>query len=340
MTSDITNIRNYANTKLLWISDSQPPPAKPGSTFFTVGIDENFEIHGYSQRIDDDPSTIFTKLPAKMSKYAPALEYWPSYWSMTPEQRGKYLMWLTDVTQPVDMGYVFTYYYGLEKHLVLGNFHEAFREIVKLRRFHQNKSFLQYSKNAMLFACLLKKDVEALLELGEQDQFSGFNSVQLIIAEKLGLDLTAQNVMYAFAEIDPKSKKAIKDDSKLFLSCTEKVLKEENGIGSLPFSTNYSSINLKKNRQIAFSNYAFPNEFRFMDVPDFYCHKEFCNELFRLRGIAYESYKIEKAAARSNLTPEEIELKRITREKKRITTLYDTGKIKKNEFEILMKQFD
>lgn len=339
MASDVANIRNYANSDLLWISDDPPPPAKPGSTLFSIGLDANFEIYGYSQRIDDDPSTIFTKLPAKLSKYSPALDYWPSYWSMTPEQRGTYLMWLSDVTKPVDIGYVFTYYYGLEKHLVLGNFRDAFREIVKLRRFHHNKSFLQYSKNALLFSCLLKKDVEPLLELAEQDQFPGFNSVQLIIAEKLRLDLTAWNVMHAFAEIDPKSKKAIKDDSKLYISCVEKALKDENDFTYLPFSKKYSSFNLKKNRQVAFSNYAFPSEFRFMDIPDFYCHQDFCKELFRLSNIGYGDYKNRRAAARSNLTLEEVEFKRILQDKKRITTLYKTGKIKKNEYEILMKQF-
>ena len=52
----------------------------------------------------------------------PTPDYYPSYAGLSPEQRWVYLNWLTDVSQPVYIGYVFLYYYGLERQLLSGDF--------------------------------------------------------------------------------------------------------------------------------------------------------------------------------------------------------------------------
>ena len=59
--------------------------------------------------------------------------YYPSYKNLKAENRYVYLNWLRDVTAPIPIGYVFIFYYGLERHLLFGKFEQAFDMIVKLR---------------------------------------------------------------------------------------------------------------------------------------------------------------------------------------------------------------
>ena len=55
---------------------------------------------------------------------------------------------------------MFILYYGLERHLLEGDFHSAFNVILKLRDVHKNKSFQSYSGNALILSALLQKKGE------------------------------------------------------------------------------------------------------------------------------------------------------------------------------------
>ena len=130
------------NLDLLYLSDlpkDQIPHIGVGmviNIFFDNGVPKIKE----EEKLD--PSTIFRSLPIdKPSSFnsVEGLPYWPSYAAMYPEQRFVYLTWLHDVTQPIDMGYVFVYYYGLERQLLFGNFEKAFTEIMKLRKFQYSQ---------------------------------------------------------------------------------------------------------------------------------------------------------------------------------------------------------
>lgn len=60
------------------------------------------------------------------------LDYFPTFRKLNPQQRYVYLNWLRDITQPVALGYVFIFYYGLERHLLLGNYERAVDTILQL----------------------------------------------------------------------------------------------------------------------------------------------------------------------------------------------------------------
>lgn len=68
-----------------------------------------------------EPSIIDPTLPVAgpTSCHERLMSYWPSYSSITPEARAAYLNWLsTGKSDPqADIGYVFLYFYGLEKRL-------------------------------------------------------------------------------------------------------------------------------------------------------------------------------------------------------------------------------
>ncbi|MGG5358580.1 MULTISPECIES: TerB N-terminal domain-containing protein [unclassified Enterococcus] len=105
----------------------------------------------------DEPSGISFSLPVKEGA-ADKLNYWPSYSQMTPAQRYNYLNWLKDITQPTDMGNVFTFFYGLERYLMTDKYDEAVKKIIILQKAHKNNSFNYYSNAALIYLALTLKD--------------------------------------------------------------------------------------------------------------------------------------------------------------------------------------
>ena len=137
--------------ELLFISYEKPRGHGFGLQY-TINISDRGGV-ALKREIPDDPSTIYSMLPAAMPsslESVPPLGYFPSYSAMTAEQRGRYLSWLSDVTIQIDIGYVFVYYYGLERHLVGDKFEQAFDEVILLRRHHAHGSFQSYSASALV----------------------------------------------------------------------------------------------------------------------------------------------------------------------------------------------
>lgn len=112
-----------------------------------------------------EPSEIITSLPVKKGEAEP-LSYYPSYYELSPEQRYNYLEFLMDTTSTVDIGYVFVFYYGLEKRIYMDDhLYEAVEMILKLQERHKNRSFLAYSNDALIYAAMMKKDPNIILNI-------------------------------------------------------------------------------------------------------------------------------------------------------------------------------
>jgi hypothetical protein len=115
----------------------------------------------------DEPSLIYTKeaiIPPQDESLVPGPYYFQKYKDLSPEQRWICLWFLANpYNTPVDIGYVFILYYGLEQHLLQGNFDTAFNVILKLRDVHSNKVFQKYSSNALILSSLLKNKGEYVL---------------------------------------------------------------------------------------------------------------------------------------------------------------------------------
>lgn len=102
-----------------------------------------------------DPSLVDLSLRASAAADAPPLPYWPWYAHMTPEQRYVYLKWLASDRKhlPPSDGYLFVYYYGLERRALVDDAdHDLiFAEVQRLRLMHasqsqtRSRSFQNYS---------------------------------------------------------------------------------------------------------------------------------------------------------------------------------------------------
>ena len=105
-----------------------------------------------------EPSLINPRLRASKGASAP-LGYWPNYAGMEPAARFQYLEWLASgACQPIDIGYVFVFFYGLERRLLVDGgsaSEEAPRLLAEIERllslYGSNLSFKNYATSLLEF---------------------------------------------------------------------------------------------------------------------------------------------------------------------------------------------
>ena len=111
-----------------------------------------------------------------------SLGYWPKFISLTAKERGAYLSWLSgnrsDPETP--LGYVFIYFYGLERRITVDSIKQAvndsefkmlFDEILRLKGIYgSSHSFSSYSTRLLEIMCILRPHVVSHLELEKTPQ--------------------------------------------------------------------------------------------------------------------------------------------------------------------------
>ncbi len=102
-----------------------------------------------------DASTIVIGTPVGRAASATPLPYWPSYAGANPDQRAVYLDWMAGgrVDPDVPIGYVFIFFYGLERRVLIDGLDDAAvrEEILRLRSVYAAPSFQRYSAELLVF---------------------------------------------------------------------------------------------------------------------------------------------------------------------------------------------
>ncbi len=278
--------------KLLFISHDKPQGHGFGLQF-TISVTDHGDV-GLKQEAPDDPSTIYSTLPAvdpSSPENVPKLSYFPSYSEMLPEQRGLYLRWLYDVTNEIDIGYVFVYYYGLERHLVYGDFDEAFDEIKLLRKHHDNGSFQSYSASALVHSCLLRKRVDKLQQLYASGDFDYFDNSNLLILHYSKLDILPDMMFQLASRLSGINRRYIKLKPELYKQKINEVLIGKFGKPSYPLSSQFSLDSVEGIPYPIFANISFPPEVRTPRLPNLLHHAPFQSELASIFQEAHEAVK-------------------------------------------------
>lgn len=115
-------------------------------------------IYSGADTNSSEPSLINPRLRASRGTPAP-LGYWPSYSGMEPTARYQYLDWLASgARSPIDIGYVFVFFYGLERRLLIdggmtnGEAPLLLAEIERLLALYDsNRSFKNYASSLIEF---------------------------------------------------------------------------------------------------------------------------------------------------------------------------------------------
>lgn len=291
--------------ELLFVSNGDPGLARDG-----LGITITLNLNGGDPQVTSlapsEPSTIYTRLPVRRPpdpSSVPRPPYYPSYVALTPEQRWVYLSWLGDVSQSVNLGFVFLYYYGLERHLLTGQFEAAFDEILLLRHHHAQGSFPIYSKSALMHSCLARKRPDLLRRLYLEEQVFAVGNAELRLLHEIGVNLSARALVELGYQIDGVNRRYLRDHRPAYEEVLEGILTERYGQPELPFGGRFNIPDVPSRPDLLFANISFPDSVRTPSLPDFLHHRPFRDEVQDLFAATHEKVKAELRSAKQRSRP-------------------------------------
>lgn len=249
-----------------------------------INSDSKYNFHG-------EPSLIWTRLGIKPNSYLEKNPmYYPRYTSLTPEQRFQYLKWLEDITKPTNLSYVFLYYYGLERHLLLGDFDTAISEIKRLVS-TQDPKLKRYINGPILMSIGMRNRLDVLPTL--PFLFEGQDDLTLWIRHMSGHELKAIDIIKLAYQVGFNNRRYIK----MYPETFEKILDtkiqehiEKNGplLGSINVTT------LPTRDFDIFLNTSIPDEASRRKIPDFLRDTKFKTTLFNLLSSTHNQVKTHK----------------------------------------------
>ncbi len=220
--------------------------------------------------------------------------YYPCYYELTPKQRFIYLNWLKDITKPINISYVFIFYYGLERHLLFGEFEKAFNVINILRKYHFNSSFLSYSEDAILIS-IIKRDK---FEYTQKISFSNSNPLLFaLVISKAFKRFNAEDLILLSRNVGFYNQRYIKGDRKKFINELNRLLKEK--YGEEYYNIKDEDIeNYTETFTLAFANYSLEDIYRFEEAPDILSNETIREDIYELLEETHERVKILKREER------------------------------------------
>lgn len=249
-----------------------------------------------------EPSTVFVDEPAVLPEdisSVPRPPYYPRYGALSPYQRGIYLNWLQDPTSAVDPGYLFVYYYGLERQLLLGDFQNAVDEILMLRHYHTNASFQFYSLNALLTACVARNRPDKTMEILSSLCEGIPTNIRLLVTARLGLSLPVDTVARIASLLHKRVNiRYLKSNPLLYKESLAAALVSLYGTDSLPLGWIPPVDMLPTKRQLTFANTSFPEMVRCPSLPSIVDSKEFIERMSSMFDVVHASVKEYLAADR------------------------------------------
>ena len=183
------------------------------------------------KKMCSEPSTIYLDLPTKHVDDYDDPPYFPNYLEFDENLRWHYLyslQYLLEGTQ--DIGYVFLYYYGLERQLLEGDFESAYNMIMRLREAYSNNSFLMYSGRAIVLTCMKKqkmRHLERFITSKRVDHHLGIDVDLYLLSKTIsGMNFTASDIYEYRTSFGYTSKKYAIMYPKMFTEYLEVALTE------------------------------------------------------------------------------------------------------------------
>ena len=152
------------------------------------------------------------------------LDYYPRYESLDSCQKYMFLNWLKNVTQKIELGYLYLYYYALERRLLTNKFENVILEIDRLRKHHHDSNFLYYSTQSIIATCLKNNRLDLISKLETKLNFS----LMFIYAKfELFKKLDSTDIINLAKYVGFRTEKYIKDYPNLFKSKLKEILKHK-----------------------------------------------------------------------------------------------------------------
>lgn len=234
-----------------------------------------------------EPSLVWERLPIKVNQEIEGDKlYYPTYIGLSPRQRYQYLQWLKDITKETNLSYVFLYYYGLERHLILGDYENAFNEILRLIKYHDKGTFRSYSQSSLIISSLYHKRFDLFKGT---DILEGSSNEIFLVKRMMNQDIDAANLIDIASRIGFTNKRYIKMHPVIFEEILNRKIQENNGI------LNHINLDeLKKKEESFFGNTSIPDSVRCIKVPQLITNTLFKKMTKKLLEATHEEIKIKK----------------------------------------------
>ncbi|MCE5314052.1 MAG: TerB N-terminal domain-containing protein [Armatimonadota bacterium] len=292
----------------LSIADSVPPDTLQ-LLWFVDGPLKNYVPVENSTSFDVGPVVVTIKLgpsePSAISMQLPVAtkdvdrnsvadpSYYPTYGSLTPDQKRKYLTWLTNVDREIQIGYVFIYYYGLERHLFFGQVDDAFNMVLRLRRTHLNKSFLHYSESALIASAIFHNRPDLFMRYIETTsgaETPAVSNLYLLAKAALNIPLTPDEIVSISKRVGFTKQRYITGEAELFKSILADLLEGEYGQRSIPLSQ-FPIVELPKTPAIIVANISFSQDQRTLLAPNLLEYVGFQQAIMVILQSAHDTVK-------------------------------------------------
>jgi hypothetical protein len=279
--------------KLLFISNEEPPE---GLGIFTVSIRIDFQngITFDSRTDSTDPSTIFLMSRIRRPKPSEIIEkpgYYPTYLGLSPEQKWYYLSWLENIHSPIDIGYVFIFYYGLERHLLIGDYDSAFETILELRKAHINSSFQAYSKSAIIYSTIIRNRRDRLQYLEKFLSNERWTNEELLIAFSQRESIEANELIRVIACLPECNKSYVNKEPNIYMQQLSYILNDKYGRNAFPVKDCINIKDIPRKKHLCFANISFPDKVRSLEVPSILDYPKVRESIVQAASLAHENTK-------------------------------------------------
>ncbi len=258
----------------------------------------HFSVDGFELKIEygsDEPSLIDLDLTISTEKLEGVENpnYYPSYSKLTSKQRGVYWNFLRNpYSGEFDISYVFILYYGLERHLLQGDYEKAVEVIFSLRDVYDNNSFQTYSGNAIVLTSLLRKRpdyIERLYDRIEKNNRTSISLDMLLLCKVcLHEKLNSAELMKSARDFGFTNTNYIKKYPDIFkkyldelLDVNEILVEKFVGIGELG--------RLKTKKVMMYANYSMPDSC--IEIPSISSDEKLSAEVVKVLNEAHNAVK-------------------------------------------------
>lgn len=309
---------------LVWILDGPNKNYFPETEEKIIKIDENISIK-VSFSFQQEPSAIKYNSSIKKIQNIASVDppgYFPSFETLNPLQRYVYAIYLSNPYRTdLDIGYTFILHYGLERFILTDKYEEAFDVILKLREVHNNRSFKNYSLNALFFCCLIHKRNDLFLKLKNHlDKFEEVSNIYIFSKYVFNENLMPSELIEISRYVDFSNQRYINNNYDLFLETLNELMMDSLGINE--FDLNHYDIRESKDTfQIILANYSLDMDLRLTEFPNIFSNQKLKQDIFNIlqtthnivkakleaeRRLGYELSKNEQAILLSTLTVEQL----------------------------------
>ncbi|WP_040977780.1 TerB N-terminal domain-containing protein [Oceanobacillus jeddahense] len=289
---------------LVWIKNGPKKnyiPASPKNQKFEL---DSFIIT-FSIMNEEEPSLIdLNKTVNKPSKEIDRPPYYPTYETLTPEQRYQYWAFLANpYNNSVDTGYLFIFYYGLERHLLEGKIEKAIEIIVRLRDVHSNKSFQYYSGNAITLSCIKNKRPDLMQRfldsLDKEHEYHFSDSLLLLALYSFNKPLTAKDIIRLSKSFGYTKTNYVKGYPELFERVLSDRIQSNYGQKDIMLADLITDLSqVKSSRLQLFANMSLMN--KEVAFPDILLDTKFTGVINTLLNDTHEQLKSDLAEMRKN----------------------------------------